>query len=258
MQGWKRRRTHVPWAAAAACLIVLLPSCAGGNGKALSADRAFALSASALSGSDDYFISGEVSIVGPGGVITDHSRFEGRVTGHGIPKLRWTEGRMIRSNAGGGERVYHPLRLLEAVQSPDAKASYLPEQAAAKDEDSVILHVAIEPEEAEKQVAEGLRAEMKRIKDELSAMKLNPSDRKEAGRILQNADRELEAVLSTLRADTVCVWTADRKTWFPRTLSEQTELHYVWNGQAHREQRITVTNFLPGRQDGTIVQNAQD
>ncbi|WP_276352642.1 hypothetical protein [Cohnella caldifontis] len=235
-------------------LAAALAGCANGK-NGISADKAFALSASALSGSDSYGLNGEVSILDPNGVVADYSSYNGQVTGHGQLKLTWTGGRAIRTRAADGPPAYRPLQLLSVVQHGNAKVGYADGDAEGKSPDgTVTLRLELNPDAAGKPFADGLRGEMAQLRSAVKAKKLDAARRTEANRILDDADRDLEAALSSIKASTVILWTADRKTWFPRKMSEQSELVYTWKGKTYREKRMSVTNFLPVGRNGTITE----
>ena len=62
----------------------------------LPADEAFALSASALSGTENYSFDGDVTVVDPGGWVSDKAKFQGEVSSHGNLKLQWSKTRLGR------------------------------------------------------------------------------------------------------------------------------------------------------------------
>jgi hypothetical protein len=217
-------------------------------------DKAFALSASALSGSDRYRVEGQVSIFDPNGVMAGNSRYEGEVTGHGNFNLKWSEGApLVRIRAAGGQQRsttrFQPLQLLDEVQHGTAHVEYADQPYA---DGNVRLLVKLNDNAAKRRIAEGLRAELSGFRTEIKGKTLSSVKRNQAATVLDQADRNLSKALSTLQVKTLCLWTADRNTWFPRQMKEETELAYQWNGRTLREKRVTETNFLRGGPNGTI------
>ena len=241
--------------AAVLCMCAGTSACTGG-GKPMSADKAFALSASALSGMDSFGFDGQLSIVDPAGTVAAHSRYRGEVTGHGDLKLQWTGGQMLGSAAAPEvPAAYNPLQILKAIQNDGANVAC---EGLPTDDGTVRLKVTLPDETARRRVAEQLRSELAQIKAGLNGRRLSAAKRKEAGQIVDEAGGQLEAALSTLRARTFCLWTADRKTWLPSRMTEETELVYAWKGRPCRERRVSVTDFLPGGSSGTMGKSLQD
>jgi hypothetical protein len=216
-------------------------------------DKAFALSASALSGSDRYGVAGQVSIFDPNGRIADKSRYEGEVTGHGNFNVKWSEGAsLVRTLAAKGQQSparFQPLQLLDEVRHGTAHVAYADQPYA---DGNVRLLVTLNDNTAKRRIADGLRAELSGLRTELKGKTLSSVKRNQATTALDRADRTLNKALSSLQVKTVCLWTADRNTWFPRQMKEQTELAYQWNGKTLREKRVAETNFLRGTPNGTI------
>ncbi|MDB4866028.1 MAG: hypothetical protein JWR03_361 [Cohnella sp.] len=216
-------------------------------------EKAFALSASALSGSDRYRVAGQVSIFDPNGVMAGKSRYEGEVTGHGNFNLKWSEGApLVRIRAAGGQQSparFQPLQLLDEVHHGTAQVVYADQPYA---DGNVRLLVKLNDNAAKRRVAEGLRAELSGLRTEIKGKTLSSASRNQAATVLDQAGRNLNKALSTLHVKTLCLWTADRNTWFPRQMKEETELAYEWNGKTLREKRVTETNFLRGGPNGTI------
>ncbi|MBW5444702.1 hypothetical protein GE107_01295 [Cohnella sp. CFH 77786] len=245
------RKRAVGSAAAILFVCSIMPAC---TGQTVSAEKAFALSASALSGRDRYAFAGEVSIIDPSGAVADNSRYEGEVTGHGNLDLQWTGGQLLRARGATVRPTsFHPMQLLKAIQSGNASAAYDGPPAA---DGTVRLRLTVGPETARRQIAEGLRAQMAELKADADARGLRPEQRKRADQVLSRANRHLEAALYTLQVRTVVLWTADRKTWFPRRMTERTELAYTWDGNPYREERVSATDFLSAGRNGTMQKNA--
>jgi hypothetical protein len=246
-------RIRIPRSAAFLLLAaaITLPACQA-NPDRLSAEKAFAMSASALSGSDHYGFDGEVSIYDPSGVLAETSRFQGEVTGHGNLNLKWSGGNEIRTRAAGSPGSYHPLQLLEAIGNHKAKVTYdRPPDA----DGTVRLRVTLDDAAARSRMAASLRAQLGQLKQNLQSRNLAPEERLQAKEILSRADRQMETALSTLRVRTVCLWETDNRTWFPRQMKEQSELTYTWLGKPGKEKRVSVTNFLPAGRNGTMEKN---
>lgn len=247
-QGTKKRRLSILVLLAAAASLGL--SACGGGDASIPAEKAFALSASALSGSDRYGFNGEVSVVGPGGMIADKSRFSGEVTGHGNLNLKWSGGQKLGSGSMAKPVSYQPLQLLEAIGNRSAKVAYAgpPDPAG-----NVLLRISLSEEAARRRIADALRTDLAKIRSDTEKRKLTAAERTRAERMLSQASRQMESALATLKVNTVCLWKTDPKTWFPRQMTERTELSYQWQGQARREERISVTNFLRSDRNGTMV-----
>jgi hypothetical protein len=235
---------------AALSLILLLSGCRPGV-RSMSADKAFALSASALSGSDRYGLTGVVSIFDPNGVRSGTTRYQGEVTGHGKFNLHRMEGAsLVRTRAvAGGSSSFQPLQLLSDVQHHTADVTYADH---AYENDTVRLQVKLTDAAANKRIADDLRSELRSLRGDMKKRSLKPAQRKQAEAALDRADRRLNEALSTLKVTTVCLWTADRNTWFPRQMTEDTRLSYQWNGRTYREKRVSETNFLRGGGNDTI------
>ncbi|WP_123039937.1 hypothetical protein [Cohnella candidum] len=227
-----------------------------GYGNQVPADKAFAMSASALAGSESYGFAGEVAIYDPSGTVANQSRYQGEVTGHGNLNLKWSGGQVLRAKAAEeGPSTFHPMELLKAIQSGGAKAEYDTQQAANGAGD-VRLRLTLVPETARNQIANSLKEELDRLRTDLKGRKLTAEQKKRAEDLLTHADSRLDAALATLKVQTVCLWTADPKTWFPRQMTEQTQLAYTWNGKPYSEKRVSVTDFLPAGRSVTMGKNA--
>ncbi|TJY43281.1 hypothetical protein E5161_05130 [Cohnella pontilimi] len=234
------------------CLALTSTGCMQ-RAEGMPADKAFALSASALSGSDSYGVAGEIAVYDPNGAIAGKSRYEGEVTGHGKINVKWSDSSpLVRTQAAGtqkGQPAFPPLQLLNEVKHGKATVKY----ADRSNEDRVVkLLVTLDENTATKRIAEGLRAEIRGLRTDVTGKSLSAKQRKQAEDVLSKADRTLDEALSTLRVRTVCLWTADRSTWFPRQMREETVLSYRWNGKPYREKRVSETNFLRGGSNGTM------
>lgn len=243
-----RRRRALAAISAFGFLLSLLAACASANTRQ-SPEQAFALSASALSGSDNFSFDGELSIYDPLGAVANRSQFSGKVTGHGQLNIQWKGEPMQAGQTAGKSGRYQPLRLLEAIQSRRAIVAYA-DQPARKG--VVQLRIDLQPETAKARVAGELRAGLAALREEWSNKELKSDERRQAQAILDRAERRLEETLATLSVQTRCLWLADGKTWFPLRMSEHTELTYVRAGKTYREKREAVTRFLPSGRDGTI------
>lgn len=237
---------------AALFLAAMLAASACGSKSAMPADKAFALSASALSGSERFAFRGEVSWIDPNGVIADHARFDGEVTGHDKLKMNWTDGRTIRYRSFEGLSSYRPLQLIDAIKDRDAAIAYAGTRAGS---DETTFQVTFTDDAARRRVAAEFLSELAQLKAHWAALSLPAEKRMEGERVLAKANRDLELALSSLRARTVCLWSADRRTWFPLSVTEHTEWSYAWQNETRREKRVSVTNFLPEGRSGTMVGN---
>jgi len=215
-----------------------LQGCAG-SPERVSAEEAFALSASALSGSESYGFVGEIALFDPYGRLGGKSAFEGQVSGHGDLKINWKPGDGISERAHAAKSgTDRPLKLLEALNGRSATISY--EEAPMADR-PVALRIKLNGELAKARIADGLREEMKLLRTDESLPGLHSAEREKT---LASADKKLEAALSTLQVETVVHWTANPKSWFPIRMEEETELNYTWEGVSYREKRTSATDFL--------------
>lgn len=213
----------------------------------LPADKAFALSASALSGIDSYDIAGEVTILGPDGFVSSKASYEGKIVGHGNLKLQWkTKGVHAASTKNQSITSYQPLRLLEFIKDKSALITYA---GTPLPNEPVHFQIKLNGFVAHERVADGLRADMKRLRSESGLLKRDP---REAEAILSNAEERLEKALKTLKVTTTCVWTANPKNWLPQQLKEETVMTYRWNDATYKEKRVSKTDFHLNTQDGTI------
>jgi len=236
------RRTffRISAAVAAAVLLSALQGCQGASSR-VSANEAFALSASALSGRESYGFSGHVVLYDPEGRPGTRSAYEGQVRDHGNLKINWTgEGPEAASEEEASRgNAYRPLKLLEAMGSRTAAMAYEEFPAADK---PVKIKIKLDEAAAKARIADGLREEMSRLKADAAEW---PGVRSGKGeKLLSDAERRLEAALATLRVETTVRWTADPNDWFPRRMEEETVLNYSWEGNAYREKRVSVTDFL--------------
>ncbi|MFC5703466.1 hypothetical protein ACFPVX_19430 [Cohnella faecalis] len=231
-----------------------LSGCLGAKTE-LPADQAFARSASALSGTDHYGFTGEVAVVGVSGFVAGRSTYKGEVSDHGLLNIKWngagaSQGELTTANTEKeGSASLHPFQLLKALENGTATISY--DEAAASPA-AVVFRIRLTDESARQRMADGLKAEMAQLRDSLNESKLGGARKAEAEAVLRDADKTLAAALSTLSAETECVWTADRRTWFPSRLKEETKLSYTWQGKPREERRVSETNFLRNPQSDTI------
>ncbi|CAM3721802.1 hypothetical protein COLU111180_04975 [Cohnella lubricantis] len=197
-----------------------LAACSGCLAPAgMPADQAFALSASALAGSDRYSFSGEYTVMNEGGTMERRRQFRGEVAGHRLAALQWEASSARQPDADGGT---DPLSLMEAVQLQAAAVAYEPSGA-----NTVALMIALKPEAARARAVDLLRADLK-------------------------ASKQRDEALQSLKATTVCRWTADRRTWFPAELKEETVLQYRIGGAWRTQKRASITHFRR-RADSAII-----
>ncbi|RED65885.1 hypothetical protein [Cohnella lupini] len=231
----------------ALAILICLQGCMTSS-TSLPANEAFALSASALSGSDTYGFAGEVSLFKPGGSIGSKAAYEGEVTLHGNMKMQWINSGLSAASAhSSASRAYRPLQLLESVNDKSNVISYAEKPMQAK---PVQIRIQLNEKAASDRVAEGLREEIKLLRSDKELLR---GDSVKAEQILAAADERLEKALTTLKANTVCLWTADPKSWFPERMREETSLTYVWEGKTYKEKRISETNFLRKVRNGTML-----
>ncbi|BBI34557.1 hypothetical protein [Cohnella abietis] len=255
-------------------LVIFLQGCTAST-KSMSAEEAFALSASALSGSENYSIDGEISVVDPAGFVGKKAAYEGEVTSHGNLKLSWkasniasnSESNPAPNNASNNSpstiknaapyaesssattenmTAYQPLQLLKSLSGKTAVISYAKPAILSQ---NVNFQIKLDDAVARERIVEGLREEFALLRRESGLL---GGDSTGAEKILGKANKRLEAALSTLKVKTTCYWTANSKNWFPKQLREETVLTYSWEGKALQEMRLSKTNFLHNTQDGTI------
>ncbi|KIL35216.1 hypothetical protein SD71_14255 [Cohnella kolymensis] len=111
------------------------------------------------------------------------------------------------------------------------------------------FRIELDEDAARKRMANSLRADLASLRKEKVFAGKN---RAAAEQVLSKADKTLEQALSTLQVSTVCLWSADPRTWFPRQLKEETVLEYTSGGRSYREKRVSVTNFQRQDRSGTI------
>ncbi|RKP55349.1 hypothetical protein D7Z26_09125 [Cohnella endophytica] len=207
---------------------------------ALSPDKAFALSASALSGVENYAFDGELSVIDPHGTVGSKAAYEGEVSGHGQLKLLWKNPPATASvsQSKQQETAYRPLQILDALNGKSTVITYAEKPVAAR---PIRLRIRLEDSVAKARVADGLKEELSNLRADASLTKNNSA---KAELILNAADKRLQAAISTLSVETVCYWTADPKSWFPKQMREETVLAYRWDGKPYKEKRVSQTNFL--------------
>jgi hypothetical protein len=233
---------------------IILSGCMAAS-NTLPANKALALSASALSGSESYDFDGEVSVFDPGGFVGSRSAYEGEVSSHGNMKIKWKTKDTIPvasssvSSKSISKTTYRPLQLLESIGAKSAVISYAEQPLPAQ---PVRLRIQLDDNVAKERVAAGLRADFELLRAD---KELRKGDPEKANQILSDAGQRLETALTTLKVKTVCQWTANPKGWFPSQLTEETVLSYTWDGKPFQEKRISETNFLLKAQDGTIIKS---
>ena len=254
-----RTRRMYAWALAA---LIGFGQLAGGCGdrEGRTPREAFALSASALSGQDRFAFEGELTVIGPDGRTERRTRYRGQVDGHRPSVLQWggaaaaeqAEPAARGRGAGRSESVArpgawaaepdeddgHPLALAAALQAGPAAIEFAPGQGTA-----VALRITLDPAAARLRAEAPLRRALAALRRErVRAAEASPGDGARMRRFEQE-ERRLREMLATLRASTVCVWSADRRTWFPRELREETTLSYRQGGRDVTVKRTAVTNF---------------
>lgn len=241
-------------------MIVLIALSSCGEGKdSVSPSQAFALSASALSGSDQYRLRGEITINDHRAGRTERLWYTGDVTGHGHLSLRWSDRpanadqtmgnghNSLNNEISSNAKILHntrygkPLSLLNAMQNAAANVTYTDSNVG---DGSVRLRIELSADAARKRIADSLQDELNRLRSDWRDQQLNSAQRQRGDDELQRASRQLAAILPTLQVQTICYWTADRKSWFPRSMREQTEIAYQWQGKTVRETRAADTYFL--------------
>ncbi len=221
-------------------LLPLLTGCMGAAG-GVSANEAFALSASALSGSENYGFAGKLAVYSPGGKVEKSASFKGEVSLHGNLKLNWTEPDKASGVLDEKERIapgYKPLSLLEALNGRNASIAYATAPAPGE---PVRIRIQLREETAKQRIADALRKELAEVGADERLYVQHPE---QARKTLKASERRLEAALATLKVDTVVLWTANSKSWFPERMVEETELLYEWEGKTYSERRTSETNFL--------------
>ncbi|MFC4598813.1 hypothetical protein [Cohnella hongkongensis] len=236
----KRAKKLCAMLGGAGWLLLAAAGCVGPDAR-MPADKAFALSASALSGTDSYGFAGELALYNPKGRMETKAAFEGEVNRHGSMKLNWTTSDKPEGEAEGTEGSapsYRPLSLLKALGSRSAAIEYADPPSPGV---PVRIRIRLDEETAKRRIADALREEMDEVRADRT---LYGTDPERARRKLEEANRKLEAALATLKVDTVVLWTANSKSWFPIRMEEETELSYAWEGKAYSEKRMSETNFL--------------
>lgn len=232
-------------------VLIALPACGVGETNVTPA-QAFALSASALSGSDRYRLKGEITVRDSREGRTERIWYAGEVTGHGHLSLQWSDrpptavqsknsADIPNGNHAGSIKSDKPLSLLNAMQNANVNVTYAELNARDK---NVRLRIELSEADARKRIANSLQGELDRLDKEWRERKLNAAQRRQGEAELRRARHQLAAILPTLQVQTVCYWTADRKTWFPRSMLEQTEIVYQWQGESVKESREAATYFL--------------
>lgn len=220
-----------------------LQGCMNAGPNAMPADKAFALSASALSGVESYGVEGEVSIVGASGNVVRATAFEGIVNDHDQVKMKWTNMAAPSdekiTTLSVAKQTYEPLGLLSSIRSHTAKIEYNL-QAAEANEDQVSFSIRLDDNEAKRRIETLLRKELSDLEADKALLERSP---KASANVLGQAKKTLENTLSGLKVTTDCVWTANRRTWFPARLQEDTVLTYEWQGKTVTERRESYTNF---------------
>ncbi|MBO9599345.1 MAG: hypothetical protein J7559_16180 [Cohnella sp.] len=239
-----RRNTWSGFACAGLAM-ACLQGCMNASTSNLSAEKAFALSASALSGSENYGLSGEVSVIDSGGLVANKLAYEGEVTGHGNLNVQWKN----LSAKGMAERPvesnYEPLDLLKSIQDKTANITY----ANGANPDQVQFTIKLDEAVAKRRIADQLRKELSALEQDKVLLERNPV---QSAKVLSNAKTTLDEALSGLTVTTDCQWYANKRTWFPNKLQEETVLQYQWKGKTYREKRVSVTNFRQASRNGTI------
>jgi hypothetical protein len=209
-------------------------------------NEAFALSASALSGKENYVFNGNVSVINPAGFLGSRTAYEGKVQAHGNMRIQWKD---MNANAASvktpSNTTYQPLQLLEAFKGKSAVVTYAETPTPNK---PVHFQIKLDDKIARDRVISALRADFALLSNE-SVLRSHPV---EANQIISASKKRFEAALTTLKVSTVCNWTAEPKDWFPTQMSEETVLDYKWNGLPCREKRISQTNFLHNAPGGTM------
>lgn len=231
------RRTTLTRLACAGFAIACLQGCMNAGTGNLPAEEAFALSASALSGSESYGLSGEVSVIVGGGFIANKLAYEGEVTGHGNLNIKWKNTSWKAMADRPVESNYEPLDLLKSIQDKSASISY---KANAADPNQVQFTIKIADSVAKRRIADQLRKELNALEQDKALMQRMPE---QSAKVLSDAKATLEDAIGSLKVTTDCQWGANKRTWFPTRLQEETVLQYKWKGKPYREKRMSVTNF---------------
>ncbi|KIL35215.1 hypothetical protein SD71_14250 [Cohnella kolymensis] len=111
-------------ARAGICFLLLLQGCAMWPAS-MPAEKTFAMSASALSGSERYGFNGEVAVVDAGGWVVNRTAYKGEVVGHG--KLNMTVTPPQQGTAAEAQKNgdgFQPLQLLQAINNGSAAIRY--------------------------------------------------------------------------------------------------------------------------------------
>jgi hypothetical protein len=240
-------KDRVPWAKAWAltAAVGLLAGCVtAGSGKP--ASKILALSVSAIEGQDHFGYEGEVALIGPAGKVAESGRFRGAVFGHRPLAATWSglpEPSAVRRN--------EPLQLVRDLRQNVARAAYA---RGSGQPGTVTVRVELPPEAARRRIADALRRDLASVRAQALEATAKAASGSETVRLRQlqsraeqtigQAQQELDRMLATLEVSTVCYWTADRKTYFPLELREQTTLRYKRGGRDAVEKRVAVTRFL--------------
>lgn len=228
-------------------LLIGLTGCQFAGSGDMTADEAFALSASALSGSESYGLSGEVSVLDASGIVANRAEYEGEVTEHGKLNVQWkSSNTMAAATDQTSASLYEPLGLMEAIQAKSASIAY---RNNGGDADEVHFEIKLNGDVAKRRIADQLRKELSALEEDKTLLARKPD---QSASLLAEAKMTLEKAIDSLKVTTNCEWSANRRTWFPTRLQEDTVLEYKWNGKSYSEKRASVTNFRTGSGDGTM------
>ncbi|WEK52873.1 MAG: hypothetical protein P0Y55_09660 [Candidatus Cohnella colombiensis] len=230
---------------------ICLQGCLNAPTSSLSAKEALALSASALSGSERYNVSGEVTLINPSGMIASHLFYDGKISEHGKLNMQWRAEKEGQINGGFKERSakeqkmqmeeFEPLEILDLIKGNKASVRYA-KQTANKDEFELIMMLNDEVSRAH--IANELRTQLNTIaEDEQQLLRQSAS----AQRLYAQAKQELEEKLARLQVTTECRWVASSRSWFPSQLSVETTMRYQWKNNMLQEKRVSQTHFLPSK-----------
>ncbi|MFD0671845.1 hypothetical protein [Cohnella sp. GCM10027633] len=227
--------------------LLCLQGCLAAEPGNMPADEAFALSASALSGSERYGLSGEVSVLDASGLVANRLSYEGEVTEHDNVTVQWKNVN-AKSAQTGQTNSYEPLELLEAIKGKSASIAYRKAEVGGN-ADEVRFAIKLDGDVAKRRIADQLRKELTAIGEDKMLLGRKPE---QSANVLKEAKATLENVLGGLKVTTECQWTANKRTWFPTRLQEDTLLEYEWKGKPYKEKRLSVTNFRAGSRNGTM------
>ncbi|MCU6708981.1 hypothetical protein M6D81_09635 [Paenibacillus sp. J5C_2022] len=246
----RNKRLHrITTAVVGLAFIIFASGCSTFGGKR-TADEWLSLAYSGLAATDQYNFTGSMSMEVASGVLLEPHTFQGKVVNH--------QNMTIQSEQQGGVSYdWEPLQVMKRLNESNASVQFVPErEGQPEDTATVTLLVEEMPEATKARWEQHLKGEMEQLALKgTDAAGATAEQQRLLEKELERSRHELEAMLSSLKAQAQYMLVIDKRSMLPLKMEETTKFHYVMRGKPAVESRHTSVRL--DAFDGTYQQTVQ-